>query len=308
MNRHAIATVERSDTCLRERPAQGGRVRIGRPAWEFLHSGEHIGRVVSTFCGGANARFGSEAFISFHSAEVPLQPWGVEAPLPWEQVSENDPVAARAGDVRVGSLSLSLSHADVFDLRLSTASEPITLKTLAGRAAVLKELAGSRLDDEPARSPDDFRAKRQNVLNAWVNGGETDSLSQLIGLGTGLTPAGDDTLVGIFGGLEALASIFAAQNIALDEIRRAQDQLRATIRKEAPGRTTLPSSQALCSAAEGYFCEPLLGLLQALCASESTTAELERFAQSVLCLGHTSGADLLTGVIAALEWGLSSFD
>jgi hypothetical protein len=303
-----MGTVERSDTCLREWSAQGGRVRIGRHAWEFLHSGEHIGRVVSVFRGGANALFESEALVSFHSPVVPLQPWGVEALLPWEHASENDPVAARAGDVRVGSLSLSLSHADAFDLRLSTVAEPITLKTLAGRAEVLKELTSSRLDDEQARSPDDFRAERQSILDAWVNGGTTDSLSQLIGLGTGLTPAGDDTLVGIFGGLEALASIFAAQNTDLDETRRAQDQLRATIRKEALGRTTLPSRQALCGAAEGYFCEPLLGLLEALCESDTTTAKLEKLAQSVLCLGHTSGADLLTGLIVALKWGLSRFE
>lgn len=307
MNRHGTGTVERSDTCLRERPAQGGRVRIGRHAWEFLHSGEHVGRVVSTFRSGANALFGSEELISFHSAEVPLQPWGVEAPLPWEQVSENDPVTARAGDVRVGSLSLSLSRADVLDLRLSTVAKTTTLKTLAGRAEVLKKPANSCLDDEQARSPDDFRAKRQNVLDAWVNGGAADGLSQLIGLGTGLTPAGDDTLVGIFGGLEALASIFATQNIDLDEIQRAQDQLRATVREQAPGRTTLPSSQALFSAAEGYFCVPLLGLLEALCKSDTTTAKLESLAQSVLFLGHTSGADLLTGVIVALKWGFSRF-
>jgi len=148
---------------------------------------------------------------------------------------------------------------------------------------------------------------RQEVLEAWVNNGATDGLSQLIGLGTGLTPAGDDTLAGIFGGLETLASMFATQNIDLDEIRRAQDQLRATVWEQAPGRTTLASSQALCGAAEGYFCEPLLGLLEALCESDTTTAKLQSFAQSVLCLGHTSGADLLTGVIVALKWGFSRF-
>lgn len=308
MNRHVTGTVEPSPTRLHEQRAQGARVRIGRPAWEFLHSGEHIGRVVSTFRSGANALFGSEALVSFHSPEVSLQPWGVEAPLPWEQVSENDPVTARAGDVRVGSLSLSLSRADVLNLRLSTAPKSITLKALTGRAEVLKELANSRLDNEQARSPDDFRAKRQDVLDAWVNDGETDGLSQLIGLGTGLTPAGDDTLVGIFGGLETLASTFVTQNIDLDEIRGAQDQLRATVREQTPGRTTLPSSQALFSAAEGYFCVPLLGLLEALGESDTTTAKFESLAQSVLCLGHTSGADLLTGVIATWKWALSRFN
>ena len=250
-------------------------------------------------------RFGSETLVSFHSPEVPLQPWGVEAPLPWEQVSENDLVTAWAGDVRVGSLSLSLSRADVLDLRLSTVAKPITLKTLAGRAIALKALARCWLGGKRTRSADRFGVVRQDVLDAWVNDGATDVLSQLIGLGTGLTPAGDDTLVGIFGGIEALASIFATQNIDSDEIQRAQDQLRATVREQAPGRTTLASRQALCGAAEGYFCEPLLGLLEALCASESTIAKLESLAQSVLYLGHTSGADLLTGVLVALKWGLS---
>ena len=280
-------------------------VRCGRSAWEYLRAGSHIGRVVSTFSGGVNALFASNALISFQSPEVPLQPWAVEAMLPWERVCEDEAVMATGGHIRVGTLPLQLHHTEVLELQLSLIPETVSLPTLISHLEVLKDLkrCGSGAECTPLSAR--FDAKWRSILDMWVCNRLTCGLSRLIGLGMGLTPTGDDILVGILGGLEVLERILGTGNVGTNDVCATLDRLRAAIRKEAPERTNLASCQALCSATEGRFCEVLLHLLDVLCQPGTTTREILSCAQSVLCLGHTSGMDLLTGVIAALEWDLA---
>jgi len=270
-----------------------------------LSTEERRARVASTFRNGANVLFGTDLLICFHSPGVPLGPWGVEAPLDWKQVCVNDRVAARAGDVRVGLLSLSLDRAEVHDLRLSAVAGPIDLRSLADRAKALKDLRARCSAEESGRSTDCFGAACQRVLDAWVSNGSLERLSELIGLGIGLTPAGDDILVGILGGLEILVQITKARPALLNGLRATHNRLGIIIGEKTQEETTLPSAQMLRCAVDGRFCEPLVELLAALCESATTAAELQHLAQCVLRLGHSSGADLLAGVIATLKWGLS---
>lgn len=225
--------------------------------------------------------------------------------LPWERVCEDETVMAIGGHIRVGTLSLQLHHTEVLELQLPLIKETVSLPTLVSRLEVSKDLKHRSLNAECTPLSARFDAKWRSILYMWVCNRLTHGLSRLIGLGIGLTPTGDDILVGILGGLEVLKRIVTADNVGSNDIRATLDQLRAAIRKEAPGRTNLASCQALCSATEGRFCEALLHLLDALCQPGTTTHEILSRAQSVLCLGHTSGLDLLTGVIAAFEWGLA---
>ena len=157
-------------------------IRCGRLAWEYLTSTEELrGRVASTFRDGVNVLLGTDVLICFHSPGAPLGPWGVEASLDWKQLDVNDRVTTRAGDVRVGLLSLSLDRAEVHGLRLSAVGGPIDLQSLADRAKALKDLQDHWSDGEPTRSPDRFRATCQRILDAWVSHGTVDGLSQLIG-------------------------------------------------------------------------------------------------------------------------------
>lgn len=264
--------------------------------------------MASTFRDGVNVLLGTDVLICFHSPGAPLGPWGVEASLDWKQLDVNDRVTTRAGDVRVGLLSLSLDRAEVHGLRLSAVGGPIDLQSLADRAKALKDLQDHWSDGEPTRSPDRFRATCQRILDAWVSHGTVDGLSQLIGLGIGLTPAGDDILVGLLGGLEILVQITEARPSVLNGLRDIHSRLGNLIGEKAQEKTTLPSAQMLRCGVEGRFCEPLVELLNALCESATTAVELQHLAQCVLRLGHSSGADLLSGLIAALEWGSSSFN
>jgi len=261
--------------------------------------------VASTFRNGVNVLFGTDVLICFHSPGVSLGPWGVEAPLGWEQVDVNDRVTARARGVRVGLLSLSLDRAEVHDLRLCAVAGPTDLQSLVDRAEALKDQRARWLAEESRQSTDCFGAACQRVLDAWVSHGTVEHLSELIGLGIGLTPAGDDILVGILGGLEILVQITEARPALLNGLCATHNRLGILIREKAQEKTTLPSAQMLRCGVEGRFCEPLVELLTALCKSATTAAELQHLAHCVLSLGHSSGADLLSGLVAALKWGLS---
>lgn len=244
------------------------------------------------FPGGINVFFPPETLIAFQSPAVPMQPWAVEAPFPWEWLGEGDPVRINGENVLLGPLVVRLDAAEICELRLSRAGSAIDVASLAER---LKQLEGSVID----MAADPFAVRTREIVDAWLAGGNVAGLSDLIGLGRGLTPAGDDILVGILGGLRVLEHVIGARSV-----ERIRVRLGSLIQQVAPRRTNLPGAQALCSAGEGRFCKPFLRLLEGLIRPESRPETLLNTARAVLSLGHTSGRDMLVGVIRALFWGL----
>ena len=107
----------------------------------------------------------------------------------------------------------------------------------------------------------------------------------LVGLGPGLTPSGDDALVGIEAALRALghpAAGFLAR--ALDDVTE---------------RTTDVSTALLRRAARGEFTERIQRLLAALL--DENDSELPAAIERAVAWGATSGRDCLLGVIAGLD-------
>ena len=108
----------------------------------------------------------------------------------------------------------------------------------------------------------------------------------LIGLGVGLTPSGDDYLVGLLAGLAATG-------------HPARPDLAAAIAAQAPDRTTAVGAATLRHAADGAFSERLHDVLVAVAGGrlDAVTAAIER----ATAYGATSGSDTLVGVFAALD-------
>lgn len=107
---------------------------------------------------------------------------------------------------------------------------------------------------------------------------------ELMGLGGGLTPAGDDFLVG------CLAFLYRYGT------QRALDGLRDAL-YETGQRTTALSQAFLERAMEGEFSTPVLALFAAL---ERGGQEKILTCTARLCaIGHTSGSDLLGGILYA---------
>ena len=116
----------------------------------------------------------------------------------------------------------------------------------------------------------------------------------LIGLGTGSTPTGDDVLLGIIVGM----SLFEPVD---DRARGVLAQLHAGIRETAHARTPLPSAQILLTACDRSFAEPLLALLNSLASSNTPKDNLLERTERVAQLGHHSGLAILAGLVPALD-------
>ena len=108
----------------------------------------------------------------------------------------------------------------------------------------------------------------------------------LIGLGIGLTPSGDDYLIGLLAGLDAAGD-------------PARDDLATAIASHCPGRTTAVGAAALGHATRGAFSERLHDVLIAIAGNR--LADLERTLDRALAYGATSGSDTLVGLLAALD-------
>jgi len=108
-----------------------------------------------------------------------------------------------------------------------------------------------------------------------------DSAWRLIGLGEGLTPSGDDCVVGAIAVAHRLAPEWLASNVAL----------RDRLAEAARTRTTDVARDFVLEALEGRFAESVRSLVAA-----DSDAGASRAALRLLDLGATSGADTLCGI------------
>jgi len=112
--------------------------------------------------------------------------------------------------------------------------------------------------------------------------------ARLLGLGGGLTPSGDDALAGYL-------AAAAAYGLPVDELRTFVDA-------EAQHRTTTLSAALLRHAAAGEAIPQVCRLLVALDDGAGIDAALA----DLLRIGHTSGAALAAGVLAAARAACAS--
>ncbi|MGL4668264.1 MAG: DUF2877 domain-containing protein [Saezia sp.] len=109
------------------------------------------------------------------------------------------------------------------------------------------------------------------------------SLERMVGLGIGLTPSGDDVLVG-------LCAVLAVPGYPVAKLFPFCQEAIA----KAQGKTNEISYTALLHAAKGHFNERLIHCLD--CMFKGNEKALEEALQAVLAIGSSSGADMLRGV------------
>jgi hypothetical protein len=108
----------------------------------------------------------------------------------------------------------------------------------------------------------------------------------LVGLGAGLTPAGDDVLVGLTAGLTALGD------------GRAPG-FAAAWAGHAVGRTTVVAETFQRHAAGGAYAERLHDVLEAIVTGQVDA--IPAAVRAAAAWGATSGADTLAGILLALD-------
>jgi hypothetical protein len=192
----------------------------------------------------------------------------------------------RAGDgVTVGDGAVKFE-----DLRVAVSRwwDP-TIPRLAGLTTLPAELIAASLRHDVVANPslDDLRPAVRDLSLALCTGAHPgQAAGRLIGLGPGLTPAGDDVLCGV---LAAAAS--KGEDVVRDQVSDAAAR--------CADRTTLLSSALLRAAGCGYVLPELAGLLRAL-----ADAEPDRTAQcldSLGAIGHTSGGAMALGALISLQ-------
>ena len=206
------------------------------------------------------------------------------------EVRPGDTVAGRAGYLRVGDLIVDLRHAAVW-------TPPVALSAAWSTAGLERSRRVLR-ERRPAMSPEFHRrmSRLMAALNDHHDDGVELALTGLIGFGPGLTPSGDDAVVGLLGVLHRVC----APSMAAVHLGR----LRRTV-PPVLGRTTPISAHYLRLAIRGAFSERLTALLDTIADGPERGAlhdsRLDAAIDAVLAVGATSGADALGGVTLTLD-------
>ena len=194
-------------------------------------------------------------------------------------------------------LVVDLSKARSWSPHLPAAAKVARTDGLGGRLLLARALAAAGAGG-PLRDPfADAAAPHIASLRSALVSHDTDAARAaalaLIGLGVGLTPSGDDFLVGLLAGLEATG-------------HPARLPLAASIAAQAPRRTTTIGANALEHAAAGEFTERLHDVVVAI--ADERAAGLARGIARAMAYGATSGADTLVGLFLALEIAAAETD
>lgn len=206
---------------------------------------------------------------------------------PFARLAVGSPVTGWAEEIRVeGGPAISLRGA----ARWNPHIRPWTPAEMARVTGNLDVLIGRVMVDAPADHLGHPRIERSlaAVRSALLRRSRADlaaAAAGLAGLGGGLTPTGDDVLVGILVAVAGLPD-------------RTTGALTAAIVQGAAGRTSRISDAYLQAAALGQASEAWQRLLASLAGHDPE--EIIRAGRRVLAFGETSGADMLTGFLIAM--------
>jgi len=245
------------------------------------------GSVLAVFPGAASLGMDTPAgprIVSLLSLSASGVPNGVRVPLrvsdrPFAALRPGAPATVGAREIVVGDQTYRMTRT------WRTAVPPVRLCRQA-----LAVLAG-RLADLAIGVP----LQRVRALASGLTAGDPRSaIRGLVGVGNGLTPGGDDIIAGTMVGLRAVG-----RTVLLQQVRRA-------VGADVGDRTTAVSADLLRLAAAGQAGTESLALLGALHAARPGIRGISRLdvlhsaLDKLLTIGHTSGADLATGLLLGL--------
>jgi hypothetical protein len=235
------------------------------------------GRVHSVFERAVNIEWPDRRLLALHGPGLLLAPFAAAVDLVerLRGLRVGAPVAIEPRRLVVGDLVLSCRHAAVVDCSVEASGDPT--------AQPPPHLLSWRGRHSPSLDSASGIAAREQ-LSAGIrernDAGLIAGAEALLGLGEGLTPSGDDCLVG------ALAVLHHVD----PEWRRRRAVVRPLV-GAAQERTTAFGREFVLHALAGRFSEPVLAVLRA-----ARPAPRRRAVARLLALGATSGADTLSGM------------
>ncbi|MBO0851755.1 MAG: DUF2877 domain-containing protein [Pseudonocardia sp.] len=262
----------------------------------YLVPHEFAGVVHSVFATACNLAVAGR-LVTVHDTAMSHLPTSVRL-MGWApRARVGQPARCQAGLLGFGPHRLDLRGAPVW-----SPSAPPTRINLAAALSLADEVALARLRHlAGVGGPAPGLAERAEDLRGWLlsrsEARPPSVLLRLIGFGPGLTPAGDDVLVGLMSVLYRAGGESAAA-------RAVRAAVAPELRRQAH-RSTDVGAHYLRLAADGHFGEPLLGLVDALVGGHGRAVVLAR-TRDALRVGASSGADAVGGILLGLS-ALGSF-
>ncbi|MNO42581.1 hypothetical protein D3C76_327740 [compost metagenome] len=182
------------------------------------------------------------------------------------------------------------SEADVLIMNVSTMKQYIQLHGNNSRIERAFK-GGNPFDDKMSKM---LNERTQSLVLELQNKRISTAITyatSLIGLGPGLTPAGDDFLVGLF-------TVLNIENVRYFPYKSFCEEVVL----HAKALTNDISYMALAKAAVGQVRESISDLMEAL--FRGSEEELISSLRRVLAIGSTSGTDIALGIIAGLEMNM----
>ncbi len=192
------------------------------------------------------------------------------------------------GGVHLGDLDIDVAR--WWDPR--PALRPVGPDVLADR---VDELA-VHVEAATGPTPQELALPLRRLVPALVGGDVAEAVHaarSLVGLGPGLTPAGDDVLAGVLAATQLLAPAVRADD-ALALVTTART-VGDEVARLATDTTTAVSAALLHHAARGQVAAPAGEVLRRLTGPGPMAAAADR----LLAVGSTSGRDLAVGLLAA---------
>jgi hypothetical protein len=284
----------------RQRPNSDVIARIERIG--YLAPQEFVGAVHSVFAQACNVAW-RDSLLTLVRPALADGPTvfvlGADAPADLRAVfGRGEAICARDGCIESRRARLDVSRATVW--RAPAARRALPDADIGTRLARTRaRLAGCR-SDRPSvvvREAQPTVARLEAACGALDAERACAHAARLIGWGEGLTPAGDDFLVGLCAALRALA---AGAPERADFVARVSECIAASC-----GRTTPIAVHHLRLAARGHFNADVLRAVDALRAEDDPDRADVAIGET-LAAGATSGADTLTGVLAGFAAWMAS--
>ena len=282
------------------------------------------GTIHSIFHHACNVSLEGDAVLTLVSSEKSNPAQGIRLRTPptftfLNQFRVGQPVACRGGILRISGSDLSIDlrtaslwHIDLKELRINL-HQPDMAQAWAGAwLELLKHRSGSGISamitgipvpsQHPGMSPITTLVERAVhavpvLIDATYNlqmDAAITALRRLIGLGPGLTPSGDDFIVGYLAGLWSTAGGNSSR-------LRFMSSLGARLSQAADGTNAI-SRTYMKSAVNGNVSEPIATLAQRIGQAKSMDAVREA-AWTALQVGNTSGADGVLGLLlGCIPW------
>jgi len=299
-------------------------ISVGSYALKTLKDGA-VGEVHSTFERTFNVLISGE-LVGIARRDVPNGPFNIITDVEPNHsmqslVDKGESVRVDADLLTFGKeLKIFLNGADVWRPRHGV-KKPIDIELVKSNLSLVKELAGWRIEGFGQL----VRQTENMIYGAQFNDGQLNQVSRsglphirylvsavrsedlklarlsaknLVGLGPGLSPSGDDLLAGFMAGLRWTVNSFNGNVNRVDKINR-------TIAHVAGG-TTMLGKQLLIRAAVGEVNEAVEGLLEAILACQ--VEEVRAATEKVLAIGETSGVDSIVGILLGSLLGIESLD